>query len=367
MFLTPFPNAFGIDIGDLSIKAVLLRNTTRRRFKRSFEPIAVRSTKLPKGLVENGIIQEPEKVRKYIQHLLHDVMDNEHPINGQWVVAGLPDVQAFLKRIEIDKQPDDVIEEDIDYAARRHIPFGEDAYYIDWQILPSNGASTKTSVLIGAIPKRVADLYTYLLESLDLGVIALEFESVAVARAIITAAKTYENEARGILNLGATRTSFTVYDHEQIQFSVSLPFSGEMITEEIMRQCHLSYESAERQKIAIGLEYKKEFQNCWSSVAKITDGLIQELEKTIAFYATHFPNANPIKQITMCGGNASMKRLDRILSMKLKTAVKTGNVWKNLASKKSAPLPPEASLSYAAAIGLGIRAATNPFFPGDTM
>lgn len=367
MFLNPFPDAFGLDIGDLSIKAVLLRNTTRRRFSRSFESVTVRATKLPRGLVENGIVQEPEKVRKYIHHLLHDVMDSARPIKSQWVVAGLPDVQAFLKRIDIDKPPGDVIDEDVNYAAKRHIPFGEDEYYIDWQIMPGVPTAAKTSVLIGAIPKRVADLYTYLFESLDLGVIALEFESIAMARATITADKSYDHEARGILNLGATRTSFTVYDNGQIQFSVSLPFSGEMITNEIARQCHLSYETAERQKISMGLEYKKEFKNCWSSITDMTDRLADELKKAMLFYTTHFPDANPLKQITMCGGGASMKRLDRILSLKLKTTVKTGNVWKNLSSKKSPPMSAEASIPYAAAIGLALRAAGNPFFPNDAL
>lgn len=367
MFLNPFPNAFGLDIGDLSIKAALLRNTTRRRFERSFEPVVCRSTKLPPGLVENGIIQEPEKVRKYIQHLLHDVLADAHPIRSQWVVGGLPDVQTFLKRIDIDKPPTDVIDEDVAFAAKKHIPFGEDEYYIDWQMMPGNGSSEKTSVLIGAVPKRIADMYTYLLESLGLGVIALEMESIAVARTMITAEKTYEGEACGILNLGATRTSFTVYDHGQIQFSVSLPFSGERITNEIVRQCHMSYETAEEQKIAVGLEYKKEYKNCWSSITQMIEALTREIQKATRYYETHFAGTNRITHITMCGGGAKMKRLDRILAVKLKTAAAAGNPWKNLAGRGHPPLSPDVSIGFTAAIGLAMRAAANPFFLNDAL
>jgi type IV pilus assembly protein PilM len=366
MFLNPFPYAFGLDIGDLSIKAVALRNTTRRRLERSFEITALRSTRLPHGLIVNGVIEEPEKVRKYISHLLTDVHGKEKPIRSQWVVATLPDIQAFLKRIDIDKDATDVIEEDVFYAAKRHIPFGEDEYYIDWQMMPPN-ADGKASVLVGAVPKRIADIYTYLLESMDLGVVGLEIEAVAVARTMITAKKSYEGEARGILNLGATRSSFTVFDHDQIQFSVSLPFSGEAVTQEISRQCHVSYETAEQQKLAVGLEYKKEFQTCWSSVTGMTEHLTNEIQKAMQYYATHFPNANKITHITMCGGGATMKRLDRILSLKLKTTARPGNVWKNLSAASIPKISLDDSLRYAAAVGLAMRAATNPFFTADTV
>lgn len=367
MFLNPFPDAFGLDIGDLSIKVVQLRNVSKRHLQRSFDPIVYRSTSLPHGLIQNGVIEEPEKVRKYILHLLRDVHDAERPIKSQWVVAAIPDTQAFLKRIDIEKKPNDVIEEDVLYAAKKHIPFGEDDYYIDWQITPGDGTDGTTSALIGAVPKRIADMYTYLLESMDLGVIALEVEAIAVARAMITAEKTYAGEARGILNLGATRTSFTVFDHDQIQFSVSLPFSGEAITNDIARECHWSYETAEKQKIAIGLEYKKEHQNCWSSITDMTKKLIDEIQKAIKFYTTHFPNANPITHVTMCGGGASMKRLDRILSLHLKITVQPGKVWKNLAATKMPPIAADEALRYAPAVGLALRASANPFFLSEAI
>src|SRR3989344_1731944 len=109
MFLNPFPNAFGLDIGDLSMKVVQLRNTSRRRGGRSYDAVVCRSTKLPKGLIVNGVIQEPEKIRKYIMHLLYDTQNKERVVGSQWVVASVPDSQAFIKRIDIEKQMADII------------------------------------------------------------------------------------------------------------------------------------------------------------------------------------------------------------------------------------------------------------------
>lgn len=366
MFMNPFPQAFGLDIGDRSIKAVQLHNASHRRRHASYDPMIARSTALPDGLIENGIIQEPEKVRGYITHLLHGRGTKEKPIKSAWVAASLPDVQGFIKRIDIDKEPDDIIAEDIQYTAKKHVPFGEEEYYIDWQILPRNGEKT-TPILLGAVPKRVADMYTYLLESLGLGVIALEIETLAIARCLITAHKVYGDEARGLLDIGASRSSFTVFDRDQIQFSVSMPFSGTSVTDAIATRLRLPIEEAERRKLAVGLAYSQKDERVWSVISQTVDGLVTHIERATSFYMSHFPRGNRITHITMCGGGSAMKRLDRVLSLKLKTEVRPGHIWKNLRSKKKLPYDDTTSLTYATAIGLALRAADNPFFSRDTV
>ncbi|MEK7623724.1 MAG: type IV pilus assembly protein PilM [Patescibacteria group bacterium] len=367
MFLNPFPNAFGLDIGDLSIKAVQLRNISRRGRGQLFQPVAYRSTTLPHGLVMNGIIQEPEKVRKYILHLLEGAPPKEPRIKSDWIFASLPDVQGFLKRIEIDKKIDDIIDEDVRYAAKQHIPFEENEYYLDWQAMPQSESPNRASLLVAAMPKKVADMYTYLLESLGLGVVALEIETLAIARAMITARKTYENEARAILDLGASRSSLTIYDHDQIQYSISLPFSGELITTSLAQKCKLDYEAAERKKISIGLDYDKKSEPCWSVMIEMTDQLIEQTKQAIEFYYSHFPGSSKVTHITLCGGGAAMKRLDQIITTKLGVSAQPGHVWKNVSPNIKIHLSDEESLGYAAAIGLALRAAANPFFAGDAL
>ena len=173
MFTNPFPNAFGLDIGDLSIKVVQIRNVTHRPGKPAFRPITLRSTTMPHGLITNGEIQQPEQVRKYIKHVITG-QKKQKPIRSRWLTASLPDVQGFLKLIDIEKDPEDIIEEDINHASKMHIPFGEEDYYLDWQLMPQTEEKESVAhVLLAAIPKQIADTYTYLFESLGLGVIAL--------------------------------------------------------------------------------------------------------------------------------------------------------------------------------------------------
>ena len=366
MFFNPFPNAVGVDIGDLSIKVVQLNNLSRRGRGPSYGLSTARSTQLPHGLIINGVLERPETVRKYLSHLFHKTAENEKPIKTPWCVVSVPDNQGFIKLIQIDKEPEDIIEEDIIIASKKHIPFQEDDYYMDWQIVPDNSADENyTNILIASIPKKIADMYTYLMESLGMAVVALEIGALASARAMITVNKEYTGEARAVLDIGATRSTVTIFDHNHIQFSRSIPYSGEILTMSIAQKLHISYDEAEMKKKAYGLEYTK--SKSWSILAELTDELVDQIEKTLNFYYSHFPNANKITHITMCGGGAALKNLDKILSLKLKISAKPGRVWKNLFSPKPITIDETKSIRFTKAVGLALRAAGNPFFNSDTL
>ena len=116
-----------------------------------------------------------------------------------------------------------------------------------------------------------------------------------------------------------------------------------------------------------GLFYKKDAKSSkvWNAVAETTEQLIKQIEKAIKFYYSHFPDANKVTRIVMCGGGSSLKNLDKIISTSLKVVARPGRPWKNLGGKRENSMPVEKSLSYAGAIGLALRAADNPFFTND--
>ena len=352
MFSNPFPNAFGLDIGDLSIKIVQLTNVSHLHRKPSYNLATARSIRLPHGIILDGVLQNPEKVRHYIQHLLGGIEGKYKPIKSPWVVATLPETQAFIKLITISKPKEEIIEDDITEAIKKHIPLDqeEDAYYIDWQIISTNEELDKqeTKILVGITQKIIADSYTYLLESLGLGVMALEIEALAIARSMITAQKHYQNEARALLDIGATRSS-------------------EIVTTALSQKLKISYEEAEKIKINQGVTYEKGQKNtkAWNVITETTEQLVKQIEKSINFYYSHFKNSNKITHITMCGGGSAMTGLDKILTSKLNIESMPGKPWKNLLSKKEIPMHHLESLSYSTAIGLALRASDNPFFKHD--
>jgi type IV pilus assembly protein PilM len=309
----------------------------------------------------NGELQKPEDVRKYLQKLLTKTT-KQKAVSSPWVVASLPETKSFIKLIQIKKPAEELIEDDILIAVKKHMPLDEGNFYLQWQIMPQPNQTDKTNVLVGAIPKLISDSFTYLLESVGLGVVALELEPITIARAMVTARKQYSEEARAILDIGATRSCLIIYDNETVQFSISLPFSGEAVTNTISQRLHCGYDEAEEIKITHGLQYNQQQNRIWNIVSDSTKDFIGDIKDAFNFYYTHFPNAHKITRIIMCGGGANLLRLDRVISSELKITARPGLPWKNLRQKTTTPINQQKSLEYATAIGLAIRAADNPFF-----
>ncbi len=365
MFNQIFPNAFGLDVGDLSVKAVQLKNISKGHKKAEYKIVNTKSISLPPGLIIDGEIQKPEEVRKKIQEMLSSTNDGRKPMESSWVVAGLPETKTFLRHIEIKKKPDKITEQDVLEHVKKHIPFDEGTYYFDWQYIPKKN-ETHTSILVGATQKNISDMYTYLLESLGLGIVGLDIEALAIARSMITASKQYEGEARGLLDIGASRSSLIIYDHDIIQFSQTLPFSGELINTIFEQSLHITRKEAENKKIKYGFAYNEKHGHILQLLSQSIDTLVEDINESINFYNSRFINPNNITHITMCGGGALLKKLPEILSKKLNIECAPGNVWKNLSSNDQHENKEE-SLKFATAIGLALRAADNPFSSHDTI
>jgi type IV pilus assembly protein PilM len=360
MFSHPFHNAFGLDINDQSIKIVQVKHNSRSTHTPMYQYVTHKETRLPPGLIVNGEILQPEIVRKYVLHLLHGDGIKKNSIKGNWAVVSVPSSQSFLRHIQLQKPVHDIIEDDVLISAKKHIPFSDDEYYIDWQIVSNRQYGDTTDILIGAIPKTIANIYTYLVESVGLGVIALEIEDLAIARAMITHGKVYTSEARAVLDLGATRSTLIIYDHDIIQFSIGLHFCGDALTNAIATGLNISTTEAEKRKKNVGSDYKKGKGTQFSITKKMVDSLTIEITRAITFYQTHFPEPNTVTHITLCGGTAQLNGLSELLSKKLSIATNPGNVWKNLHTTKHLPQAHAKQLGLATAIGLAIRAADNP-------
>ncbi len=367
-FNNPFPFAFGLDIGDSSIKLVQLGHKHPLGRPSYLYPETLRSVSLPAGIIINGEIQQPEIVRKKIMHLTGQ--DGAYPkIESPWVVANLPEPQTFLKLIEVPTPAKDLLYDEVSFHASRHLPFDIEDTYLGWQVLNPTENSSTSKVLIAAVLKTVADSYTYLLEAAGLNILALEAEAVAVSRALITSSKDYTGMARALLDIGSARSYIVIYDNDSIEFSKSLSFTGESVTTAIAQALKIERDVAEKIKINTGIDHNKDFPNYITLMDTLLMKLVEEIKSSIRFYEDHFTNANPVTHITMCGGLSNLINFDTALSQKLKISARPGNVWKNLAPKNVADKitgdEKRRGLSFATAIGLALRAAENPLITNN--
>jgi type IV pilus assembly protein PilM len=364
-FITSPKTILGLDLSDLSIKAVQIAKRGEKKYIRAMSSIEV-----PAGYINEGEIKNGEQLAEAIRQL---IKNSSQKFTTRYAVLSLPETKTFIKVIEV-PTTNTAIDETIRQELPRHVPIGNEEMQIDWQEI--DHTTGKKKFLVGAVPKAIADDYIKTANLAGLEVVALEIEAEAIARCILPAKRenkigrgifgwfkkneprknSRRDEARGprmIVDFGATRTSLIFMDHGVIQFTNNLPqISGQKITEKIANELELTPKEAEKAKIICGTNPKK----CKGATMEIINDTISELAKEIVnadnFYQTHFGQESSTLDIVLCGGGSNMINLDKALQEKLGREIYYGNPLANIESPTSKR---EDLLTYTTAIGLALR------------
>jgi Tfp pilus assembly PilM family ATPase len=147
-----------------------------------------------------------------------------------------------------------------------------------------------------------------------------------------------------------------IFDKGVIQTTISLPISGNKITETIMNTLKLDWQQAEKAKVVCGLDKDK----CSGALSEILNDnfeeLAQKIRQSVQFYYDHYPNPNQIKQIIICGCSANFSEIDKNITEKSGISTIVGDPWTNVAfDQQKNLLPPTQSLTLTTAIGLALR------------
>jgi type IV pilus assembly protein PilM len=373
-FLTLEPEAFGIDISDLSLKIMKLKKKKDGLTLASFGEAPIKE-----GIIHEGEIKDENKLAEIVKEALTKVKGKK--INTKYVIASLPEEKAFLQVIQMPKIPEEDLKSAVIYEAENYIPFPIEEGYLDSQIVkPLYDTLDHYDVLIAALPKKIVYPYLGCLRKAGLIPQVLEIESLAIARAII------KNEISPfptfLIDLGATRASFIIYSGYSLRFTSSIPISSREFNEAIVRTIGVDFKKAEALKIKYGLEilekilFKKkssdqEFETEVTTDKKIFEALTpvltdlsEQIKKCISFYQSHAldehlpPERKNVKKILLSGGGANLKGLTDFLSLELKIPVELANPWVNILPphlKKVPELSFEESLRYATVLGLALR------------
>ena len=372
-FLTLNPEAFGLDISDLSLKIIKLKKKGDGLALASFN-----QTSIKPGIIKGGKIRSEIGLVKLIRKAINNVKGEK--IKTNYIIASLPEEKAFLQTIRMPKMEREEIESAIRFEAENYIPVPLHKVYLDFQIIPPlDNKQSYLEVLLAAMPKEIVDGYVSSFKKAGLQIKALEVDSISIARALI---KNEKSSAPVLLiDLGATRTSFIIFINNSLRFTSSIPVSGQKFTEAVSRVLELDVKKAEKLKIKYGLkgpekihlkgkENEEKFQKeiiceerIFEALIPVLTDLIEQTKAYLDYYQSHeFANYLPkngigIEKIILCGGGANLKGFSKFLSLELKILTQSGNPWLNISKKIEMPL--EESLKYTTAIGLALRGITN--------
>lgn len=361
-FLNLKSDAFGLDISDLSIKFVKLAKK-----KKFLSLSAFGEAKLSPGIIEGGTIKDEKALTLAIQDALAGVHGKQ--ISAKYVAASLPEEKAFLQVIQMPRMKIEELQKAVYFEAENYIPLPIGTVYLDFQIVPPViNHLDHTDVLIAALPKTIVDSYLSCLEKAGLKPLALEVESLAIARALVP--NGISPTPVLLIDLGETRTSIIIFSGRSVRLTGSIPVSSQKLTEIISRALKINLAEAEKLKLKYGLSLtgknreEKESRKIFDALVPPLVDLKEQIKKYLDYYQFHAGHEHTssgtrtIQQIYLCGGGANLLGLADFLSLELQIPTELGNPWINILPSPIKEVPElryKESLKYATALGLALR------------
>jgi type IV pilus assembly protein PilM len=343
------PAPFGLDVSDLSLKALWF---TRQGDKESVASFG--SVSIPQGAIVDGEILKEETVVESIRELVRTAGPKH--IGTRRVICSLPETKAFLRIITLPKMTKEEAKEAVKWEIEANIPLSLEQIHYDWQILPEifTLEKGKMSVLVVAVARSAAEQFHSVLERAGLEPVGLETESIAQVRSLLV--EKHKDETVLIVDIGDRRTSFVMAIGNVPVFTSSIPLSSQMMTGAIEKEMGLSFDEAEKLKIQTGLGSLSLPSPQLQAVRPILENMATEIERSLDFYFSTLKYSKKLDAIIFCGGGANTQGILPYFSGRLRQNIVFGDPWTNVRfGKKVAPIDKNHSVQFSTVIGLALR------------
>lgn len=348
------PPAFGLDISDLTIKFIRIRERRGNFTLDGFGEIGV-----PPGVIVGGEIKREQDFVALLRQGFRSA--DGRRIRERFVVASLPEEKSFVRMLEIPRMKDEDVGNAVRWEVEGVVPLPPSEIYFDHEAMPPLPGADHRDVLLTAFPRAIVDGYHRALTAAGFVPIALELESQAITRAIVTEA--IARAPAVIVDIGATRTSFIIAAAHSIVFTKSIPVGGRDFERAIASALGVDAERARAVKIEAGLNRQAERGKVFAALAPELTAITTELEQQFWFWRDHtalrHPGLGDIAAVILCGGDANLVGIEAFFATAIRKEVVRGDPFARITFPPGAipPIPRNLSLKYTTAIGLGIRAA----------
>jgi type IV pilus assembly protein PilM len=283
----------------------------------------------------------------------------DKPLYGKFTtnqaVLSLPESKSFVRVIQIPIMSESEAEKAVPFEAENFIPMPVDQVYLDWQKLDESG--DKMNILLIASPKEFVDKYLNAVDQARITTLALEVESQSCLRAVMPK---NSKETALLVNMNASKTNLIMVEKGSLQFTSTVPISGNTFTESIATSLGISSAKAEEIKKKVGISNTPDYPNVKTALLPVLNNLSAEIKNILKFHAEH--STEPAAKIILCGGSAKIKNLTEYLKPQLdefgNIAVEIGNPGLNLNIDQKSPLYGNELLGFTATMGLAIRGAS---------
>lgn len=343
----------GLDIGTHSIKVAIVEKVGPR-----FRLVKWKCKEIYTG----GDRYDPEGPKKSVAVPLLMNVINELEITPKKIKrlsSSVGGPQVAVKEISSMMQTEEEMASNLLLEARKHIPLDGSETQVDYQILGDDvKESDKVRVLLVATTKKLYETHQDFLREVELKPGIIDIEPLAVMNSYIIHSQLPDEGVAIFLDIGAKKTTLSVWGRKDTFFSRALNIAGSHFTNELMDKYGLSYEEAEKVKKEQGMEpalektVKTETSSLSLAEKSVMEKLGDEVNRSLRYYVKE-TGQSVFTHFVISGGSTMLPGLDTSLSNKFNLPIEMYNPFNQLDSR--IPIEAENPYQMATAIGLAIR------------
>ena len=299
----------GLDIGSRTIKVGEVMDTKSGYSLKNFGSINITP-----GIIEEGELQDPEAVTRFIRELY-----KSNGIKEQNVAISIGGYSVIVKKISIQAMSEEELNEAISHEAEQYIPFDISEVNLDFQILgEAENSPEHMNVLLVAAKKEMIAEYIELVQSAGLNPCIIDVDAFALQNIFET---NYDlpDEAVALIDIGAGKTSLNIVKGDSSLFMRDVSLGCHQINEQIVSSLDCSEEEAETIKVD-GKQKKMPPDEYSEIISSITTNWCEEIRKALDYYYSTDPE-DSIQRVILSGGGAHISGLRELLASELSAEV----------------------------------------------
>lgn len=243
------------------------------------------------------------------------------------VVVGLPSSKVFLTVVDVDRLSPQELDKTIRFQADSLIPTPLSESKIDWALLgDSPKEKSKVELLLASASNDFIEHRLDMLESIGLNVVAFEPESLALTRALL-APDTMAPHL--LLDMGDNASDLVITLNDAPRLIRSIPIGTQAIIKAAMQNLSIDEKQAQQFVFKFGMSKDKLEGQIYNAIESTTGSLVAEIEKSIKFFNTRYPN-NRLERVIMTGGASALPEFPLMIANKFGVSVEIGNSWRNV-------------------------------------
>ena len=335
---------FALDIGSSAIRVVQLRGSQANKTLVRYGSVPIDA--------QTSLSDAPGDQVK-VGQLVADLV-SQVGITTTNVAVGLPSSKTFVTLVDMPKLSLQEMNSTIKYQADQFIPMAADEAKIDWAILgDSPVGQDKVEVLLASVTNKFSEQRMDLLESHGFNVIALEPDSLALARSLTPGT---QSGAQMIVDMGEYATDVVITLKGTPRLVRSIPVGGQSLVKTTMQSLTIDENQARQLVYKFGLDQTKLEGQIFQALQSTVDLVTTEIQKSLKFFSSRYQNVQ-LEGIVTSGVAAVLPGFHQYLSTAAgNVPVQTGNSWQNVSySNDGHEQLMAVNTQFAVAVGLAER------------